>query len=521
MSGIYRGPNGSATADALNIDGDKGDLTISNSGLEWSINPDTVDFSKMQNISTDVLLGRASVGSGNIEEITCTAAGRALLDDVNAASQRTTLGLGNAATATIGTEVLAYDANLQSFVNTFTLPTADSTNGFVLTTNGAGTLQLTAPGGISDADYGDIYVSTGGTVWTIDNDAVTYAKIQNVSASDKLLGRSTSGAGDIEEIACTSAGRALLDDVDASAQRTTLGLGSLATLNTVTNAELDNQYIDDLSIVTFDPANDYVPISDASDGGNKKKALLPAQEVLRNYIQGLVFSTAGSSSTFSVTSGQCADSTNTLLINFSSLSKTTSSWAVGSGNGGLDTGTIANNTWYTPYIIRRPDTGVVDLIFSTNTTSPTLPANYTQFRKLDGMPLRTNGSGQWTKFIHVDNEVMWDVPVLDVNVAGSVGSSTNYTLTVPVGVRVTAKFNAGVSVAGAFFTYFHSPDIASAAPSGSVAPLGTVAIDSSGTSVIKTEVITNTSSQISARMSFSTTLRIATLGWITDRGRNA
>ena len=64
---------------------------------------------------------------------------------------------------------------------------------------------------------------------TIANDAVTYAKIQNVSATDKLLGRSTAGAGDVEEITCTAAGRALIDDADAAAQRTTLGLGSLAT----------------------------------------------------------------------------------------------------------------------------------------------------------------------------------------------------------------------------------------------------------------------------------------------------
>lgn len=54
--------------------------------------------------------------------------------------------------------------------------------------------------------------------------AVTYAKIQNVSATDKLLGRSTAGAGVVEEIACTAAGRALLDDANASAQRTTLGV---------------------------------------------------------------------------------------------------------------------------------------------------------------------------------------------------------------------------------------------------------------------------------------------------------
>lgn len=58
--------------------------------------------------------------------------------------------------------------------------------------------------------------------------AVTYAKIQNVSATDKILGRSSSGAGVTEEIACTAAGRALIDDADASAQRTTLGLATVA-----------------------------------------------------------------------------------------------------------------------------------------------------------------------------------------------------------------------------------------------------------------------------------------------------
>ena len=63
----------------------------------------------------------------------------------------------------------------------------------------------------------------------IGTSAVTYAKIQNVSATDKLLGRFTAGAGNVEEITCTAAGRALLDDADATAQRTTLGLGSIAT----------------------------------------------------------------------------------------------------------------------------------------------------------------------------------------------------------------------------------------------------------------------------------------------------
>ncbi len=76
------------------------------------------------------------------------------------------------------------------------------------------------------------------TALTIANDAVTYAKMQNVSATDMLIGRSTAGAGDPEEIPCTAAGRALIDDADAAAQRATLNMPDgvyTPTLSNVTN----------------------------------------------------------------------------------------------------------------------------------------------------------------------------------------------------------------------------------------------------------------------------------------------
>jgi hypothetical protein len=59
--------------------------------------------------------------------------------------------------------------------------------------------------------------------------AVTYDRIQNLSTTDRLLGRSSAGAGPVEEIALTAAGRALIAGVDTAAQRSTLGLGTLAT----------------------------------------------------------------------------------------------------------------------------------------------------------------------------------------------------------------------------------------------------------------------------------------------------
>ena len=80
----------------------------------------------------------------------------------------------------------------------------------------------TSAKGIGSFSSDNFAVSSGAV--TIKDQGVALAEIVNVSATDKILGRSSSGAGTIEEIDCTSAGRALLDDANASAQRTTLGL---------------------------------------------------------------------------------------------------------------------------------------------------------------------------------------------------------------------------------------------------------------------------------------------------------
>ena len=62
--------------------------------------------------------------------------------------------------ADIGANVLAYDSNLQSFVTTFTLPTTDSTAGYVLKTDGAGTLSFVAQTGYDESSV----AITGGTI---------------------------------------------------------------------------------------------------------------------------------------------------------------------------------------------------------------------------------------------------------------------------------------------------------------------------------------------------------------------
>ena len=63
-----------------------------------------------------------------------------LSDVANAGTSRSNLGLA------IGTNVLAYDANLQAFVDALTLPTSDGTNGQALVTNGSGTISFGSAG---------------------------------------------------------------------------------------------------------------------------------------------------------------------------------------------------------------------------------------------------------------------------------------------------------------------------------------------------------------------------------------
>ena len=52
----------------------------------------------------------------------------------------------------------------------------------------------------ADGDKGDITVSGSGATWTIDANAVTYAKLQDTSAASVLIGRGAGSAGDPQEI---------------------------------------------------------------------------------------------------------------------------------------------------------------------------------------------------------------------------------------------------------------------------------------------------------------------------------
>lgn len=240
-----------------------------------------------------------------------------------------------------------------------------------------------------------------------------------------------------------------------------------------------------------------------------------ATSLFPGFLSGLELSTAGSSATFGIAVGAANDTTNaTLMVLASAYTKTTSAWAVGTGNGALDTGTIAPSTWYHVWLIARSDTGVVDVLVSTSVSAPTMPTNYDRKRRIGSM--KTNGSSQWTKFTQSYDTFIWQDSVNDGVSVGS-GSRTSVTLTVPTGVVVTALARVNISSGGGpnsfVFTSLFETDIAAS---------GNVDLNQQAAGALDAANIarlTNTSAQIGVRGSATLTPGIYTYGWIDPRGK--
>jgi hypothetical protein len=309
-----------------------------------------------------------------------------------------------------------------------------------------------------------------------------------------------------------------------------LPAGSTFTPNTIIQSSVVNGINNDIATDLNTPR----PIV---AGGTGASTVAGAQAALGlstgtfGFLFGLTMGNNGGDLTNSIdiTVGTAAtdDPTSPTLMTLSSLltKAVNVNWAVGSGSGGLDTGTVANGTYHV-FLIQRSDTGVVDALFSTSPTSPTMPANYDRKRRI-GSIMRVGGNNRG--FVQNGDEFLWrgNGAIVDVNVTNPGTSATTRTLSVPSGLEVDAYIRittANSSSGGYFNTYVSYLGVSDDAVTSVTQTLdgnGNVsgrARDSSA----EIRVRTNPSSQVRVRHGYSDancSVSMTAYGWRDTRGR--
>lgn len=129
----------------------------------------------------------------------------------------------------------------------------------------------------------------------------------------------------------------------------------------------------------------------------------------KDYISGLKLLLASVSS-IQIESGRCRDTDDTFdMIITSTLTATITS----SGANGLDTGSEAASTFYYVWLIFNPSTKTYASLFSTSSTSPTMPSGYTKKRRVgvvrndsssDLLNFRQFGKGNNRKYLYQEDQ---------------------------------------------------------------------------------------------------------------------
>ena len=301
---------------------------------------------------------------------------------------------------------------------------------------------------------------------------------------------------------------------------TTINDGSLSLVSPLSAFNYGLLSATNISIPRFVQAGTAISVTYDSSGRPTINSSYTPPALPRSYLAGLTLSNAAASSgSMVVSAGMAVDSTNTAEMSLASnYTKTSSAWTLGSGVGGLDTGAFAINTWYHWYLIQRPDTGVVDCIFSLSASAPTLPANYTLYRYI-GSSL-SDTTLHWVPFTQQGDFFEWTTPVLESTSASPGTNAVTQTLAnIPTGFNVRAFLNAMVAAAttNAYISDLATTDLA---VSNTTAPLPSVGTVNSTGSAAQVTVRTNTSAQIRTRNTSNAQLFLVTLGWFDRRGQD-
>lgn len=250
----------------------------------------------------------------------------------------------------------------------------------------------------------------------------------------------------------------------------------------------------------------------------------------RSYLAGLTLSnnSGDTNNDIDIAAGFCRDSTNSASITLAAAltKRSDASWAVGTGNGGMDTGAKPNSGTLHVWIIKRSDTGVVDVLFSTSASSPTMPSGYDIKRRIGSC--RTDSSGNIFQFVQTGDDFYYKNPStvgLDINVTAPGTSAVLRTLSVPSGIKVKPYLIVSTNNdTNNDAVYLSDPDCSDVAPSNTASPLAHVSVYTTPNDNPQGDITvwTNTSSQIRSRHTASgasNDFRIQTLGWMDYRGR--
>jgi hypothetical protein len=257
-----------------------------------------------------------------------------------------------------------------------------------------------------------------------------------------------------------------------------------------------------------------VPTQSSGDGSTKVASTAFVQRYLRadTAIQGLLLSNdSGTPNTIiDIAAGAAVDTTFVdMLLLSSAYTKTTGAWAVGTGNGGLDTGSVAVSTWYYVYIIKRIDTGVVDILLSASPTAPTMPTNYT-LRRMIGA-IKTNASSQLIAFIQYrDGTQAWTTLTSDIADGTLTTSKKTYTVASVPNVQQRVWVNYLVNHASAAVVDFYGDtNLTDTAPQSSGPVVAAGAAAAAFNSTEKATIILTGNSIFARSTASSTTLNLS------------
>lgn len=164
-----------------------------------------------------------------------------------------------------------------------------------------------------------------------------------------------------------------------------------------------------------------------------------------------------------IAAGFTRDSTNTARIVFGAplIKRLDQAWAAGGGNGGRDTGSLANGQTWHVFAILKPTTGDIDALFSQSATAPTLPAGFTKFRRL-GSILLDPAATTIRPFKQAGDEFYLVPRSADYAAqANGAGTPTLRSVSVPVGIKVNANFmfqSTGTANTTAYWSGLFDPD---------------------------------------------------------------